>query len=132
MKGALTAEEALRYAMSLPVTTTITGMDKLEVVRQNLKVAQGFKPMEAAEMRSLRDRCREFSDPDRIFAANGAIKALQLAKQQGKVRFVTPAIRILPSTSRCSLISFRLTRCSCRSTASMQHSKVLKRRCCRT
>ena len=26
-KGVLTAEEALRYAMSLPVTTTITGME---------------------------------------------------------------------------------------------------------
>src|SRR5436309_2253318 len=27
LKGAVTAEEALRYAMSLPVTTTITGME---------------------------------------------------------------------------------------------------------
>lgn len=33
LKGALTAEEALRYAMSLPVTTTITGMDKPEILR---------------------------------------------------------------------------------------------------
>ena len=52
------AEEALRYAMSLPVATTITGIDKLEVLRQNVKIARGFKPMTAAEMQALRDRTR--------------------------------------------------------------------------
>ena len=58
-KNVLTVEEALRYAMSLPVATTITGMEKLDVLRQNLKIAQGFRPMEAAEMEALRDRCRD-------------------------------------------------------------------------
>src|SRR5205814_10650610 len=58
-KGVLTGEEALRYAMSLPVTTTITGIDKPEILQQALKVAQGFQPMQAAEMQALRDRCRK-------------------------------------------------------------------------
>jgi predicted aldo/keto reductase-like oxidoreductase len=58
-KGVLTAEEALRYAMSLPVTTTITGIDKPEILQQALKVAQGFEPMQAQAMQVLRDRCRE-------------------------------------------------------------------------
>ena len=58
-KGVLTAEEALRYAMSLPVTTTITGIDKPEVLEQNLKVAQGFQPMQPGEMQALRDRLKE-------------------------------------------------------------------------
>ncbi len=53
----LSAEEALRYAMSLPVATTITGMDSLEVLRQNLAVARGFTPMTAQQMQALRDRC---------------------------------------------------------------------------
>ena len=57
-EGVLSAEEALRYAMSLPVATTITGMDKLEVLEQNLKIAQGFQPMSASEMDALRNRCR--------------------------------------------------------------------------
>src|SRR5206468_10228779 len=56
-KGVLTVEEALRYAMSLPVATTISGMDSLVVLRQNLAVARGFKPMTAAEMEALRKRC---------------------------------------------------------------------------
>jgi uncharacterized protein len=43
-RGLVTGEGLLRYAMSLPVATTINGMDSLEVLRQNLRVARGFKP----------------------------------------------------------------------------------------
>jgi hypothetical protein len=43
--------------MSLPVAVTISGMDSLDVLRQNLKVAQGFVPMTETEMQALRDRC---------------------------------------------------------------------------
>ena len=57
--GLVKAEEMLRYAMSLPVATTIAGMDSFDVLRQNLRVARGFKPMTAAEMQALRDRCAE-------------------------------------------------------------------------
>ena len=53
---AVTPSDALRYAMSLPVTTTISGMDSLRVLRQNLKVAQGFKPMTDQQMRAYRAR----------------------------------------------------------------------------
>ncbi len=57
-KNILTVSEALRYAMSLPVATTITGMEKLDILRQNLKIAQGFRPMDIEEMEALRTRCR--------------------------------------------------------------------------
>jgi aryl-alcohol dehydrogenase-like predicted oxidoreductase len=57
-KGEVTAEEALRYAMSLPVATTITGMETLQVLRQNLKIAQNFKPMAESEMAALRNRTK--------------------------------------------------------------------------
>ena len=55
--GLVTAEELLRYAMSLPVATTISGMDSLDVLHQNLRVARGFRPMTDAEMQELRARC---------------------------------------------------------------------------
>lgn len=55
--GLVRAEEMLRYAMSLPVATTIAGMDSREVLHQNLRVARGFTPMSAAEMDALRRRC---------------------------------------------------------------------------
>src|SRR5271156_4981761 len=55
--GLVQAEEMLRYAMSLPVATTIAGMDSIDVLHQNLHVARGFTPLTAAEMQALRDRC---------------------------------------------------------------------------
>jgi len=56
-KRVVTAEEALRYAMSLPgVTTTISGIDSMRVLRQNVRIAQDFSPMSAEEMQALRDR----------------------------------------------------------------------------
>ena len=57
----LTADEALRYAMSLPVATTIRGMDSLAVLRRNLAVARGFKPLTEAQMQALRQRCAPHS-----------------------------------------------------------------------
>jgi uncharacterized protein len=57
--GAVTPEQALRYAMSLPVATTISGIDSIDVLRQNIEVARNFKPFTAAELKALRDRCSE-------------------------------------------------------------------------
>jgi predicted aldo/keto reductase-like oxidoreductase len=42
----LSAPEALHYAMSVPVTVTITGCDSLGVLEQALGVARNFKPMD--------------------------------------------------------------------------------------
>jgi aryl-alcohol dehydrogenase-like predicted oxidoreductase len=57
VKGIVTVDEALRFAMSLPVATTISGIDSLAVLRQNLAIARGFKPMTHQEMETLRRRC---------------------------------------------------------------------------
>jgi len=48
-KRAARVEDALRYAMSLPVCTTVSGIDSLRVLRQNLRIARGFSPMSARE-----------------------------------------------------------------------------------
>lgn len=50
-------EDALRYAMSLPVATTVSGIDSMRVLRQNVRIASGFRPMSAQEMRAHRKRC---------------------------------------------------------------------------
>ncbi len=44
-------EDALCYAMSLPVCTTVCGVDSLKVLRQNLRVARRFVPMSESERR---------------------------------------------------------------------------------
>jgi aryl-alcohol dehydrogenase-like predicted oxidoreductase len=58
-KKVITAEEGLRYAMSLPVATTVSGIDSMRVLRQNLAVARGFRPMTARQMAALRKRVAE-------------------------------------------------------------------------
>ncbi len=77
--GALTAQDGLRYAMSLPVATTISGMDSLGVLEQNLQVARGFKPLTAEAMQSLRESAR-------MFAADGRYELFKTTtKYDGKV-----------------------------------------------
>jgi uncharacterized protein len=61
LHGVVTAEEALRYAMSLPVATTISGMDSVDALRQNLALARDFTPMTPEDMNALRDRCTRFA-----------------------------------------------------------------------
>ena len=74
LEGAVMVQDALRYAMSLPVATTISGIDSLEVLRQNLAVARNFKPFSASEMQSLRDRCS-------IAAADGHLELYKTTKK---------------------------------------------------
>ena len=57
-QGGITPEEGLRYAMSLPVATTISGMDSEVILDQNLAIASNFTPMSEEERRSLEDRCQ--------------------------------------------------------------------------
>jgi uncharacterized protein len=53
---AITAEEGLRYALSLPVATVVSGIDSMRVLRQNLAVATRFRPLTARQMATLRKR----------------------------------------------------------------------------
>src|SRR6202041_3685656 len=55
--GVVRAEEALRYAMSLPVATTICGIDSLDVLHQNVALGRGFNPISPHEMQAPRERC---------------------------------------------------------------------------
>jgi predicted aldo/keto reductase-like oxidoreductase len=56
-RRAISATEALRYAMSLPVATTVSGIDSVRVLHQNLRIARGFVPMTPKDMETLRNRC---------------------------------------------------------------------------
>ena len=65
-QGVVTAQDALRYAMSLPVATTVSGIDSLEILRKNLSIARGFTPMKQEEMQALRDRCAQYAADGRF------------------------------------------------------------------
>ncbi len=77
--GVVTPEQGLRYAMSLPVATTISGIDSMEVLDQNLKVAVNFEALDAKAMQSLRDQCR-------LLAADGRNELFKMTtKYDGKI-----------------------------------------------
>jgi aryl-alcohol dehydrogenase-like predicted oxidoreductase len=61
--GALTPTEALSYAMSVPgVSTTISGMDSMEILDQNLEILRNFKTLPEKQMAELREHGRQFND----------------------------------------------------------------------
>jgi len=65
-RKAARVSDALRYAMSLPVCTTVSGIDSLRVLRQNLRIARGFTPMSARERRAYERSLTEYA-PDGRF-----------------------------------------------------------------
>jgi aryl-alcohol dehydrogenase-like predicted oxidoreductase len=73
-KRVITPAEALSYAMSLPVASTVSGIDSLKVLHQNLRIAADFVPLTAAEMQALRTRCA----PD---AADGHFELYKTSKR---------------------------------------------------
>jgi aryl-alcohol dehydrogenase-like predicted oxidoreductase len=51
--GVVTAPECLRYALSLPTSVVITGMESMERLEQALEAARGFRPLSDDERREL-------------------------------------------------------------------------------
>jgi predicted aldo/keto reductase-like oxidoreductase len=72
-EGGVIVTMGLRYAMSLPVAVTISGVDSLSVLHQNLEVARGFQPFSAAEMQTVREACR-------VGAADGHMELFKTTK----------------------------------------------------
>jgi predicted aldo/keto reductase-like oxidoreductase len=60
-KGVFTAKELLGYSMSLPTATTISGVEDLNIMKQNLEIAQSFTPYSDSQMQALRDRAKEYA-----------------------------------------------------------------------
>ena len=60
-EGIAKAEEAIRFAMTLPVSTVCSGIDSMEILKKNLKTAREFKPMTDEEISSLLSRVVKYS-----------------------------------------------------------------------
>jgi predicted aldo/keto reductase-like oxidoreductase len=56
--GVVSAEECLRYALSLPTSVVITGIDSRQVLEQDLKLARTFVPLSAQEREALLSRTK--------------------------------------------------------------------------
>jgi len=53
LPGTVTIKEALSYNMSLPVSTTIIGVDNVGQIEQNVKIASEFSPLSEHEMAAI-------------------------------------------------------------------------------
>ncbi len=49
-------QEAIRYTLTLPIATLVSGIDTLRILRQNLAIAQGFRPMTPRQRQMLLKR----------------------------------------------------------------------------
>lgn len=53
-----TAEEAIRFALSQPIASLVTGIDSMEVLKQNVAIARSFQPLSAEEQERLLAKVR--------------------------------------------------------------------------
>jgi aryl-alcohol dehydrogenase-like predicted oxidoreductase len=51
--GVVTAVQCLHYAMSLPTSTVITGIDSMDVLKQDLAAVRDFQPLSSEQMAAL-------------------------------------------------------------------------------
>jgi hypothetical protein len=49
----VTPVECLHYAMTLPTSTVITGIDSLKILEQDLEAVKSFRPLSETEMVAL-------------------------------------------------------------------------------
>ncbi len=54
--GTLNMPEALRYVLSLPVSTVIVGCDSVAQLEENVRIARGFNPLSPGQMAALETR----------------------------------------------------------------------------
>jgi aryl-alcohol dehydrogenase-like predicted oxidoreductase len=55
-----TAREYIHYALTLPVATVVIGIDSMETLDHVTQDVAGFKPLAAAEMKSISERAQVF------------------------------------------------------------------------
>jgi predicted aldo/keto reductase-like oxidoreductase len=81
----VSAEEALAYALSLPVATVVSGIDTPRVLQQNLAVAQGFRPLSARAREALRRRAAAHAADGRfeLYKISAAFEGVETRRVHG-------------------------------------------------
>jgi aryl-alcohol dehydrogenase-like predicted oxidoreductase len=82
---AVTAEEAIRYTLSLPIATLVSGIDTMRVLRQNLGIAQEFRPMTNRERQALLRRAAPSARDGRfeLYKISAAFDGNEARRQHG-------------------------------------------------
>lgn len=56
--GTLSMRDAMRYVLSLPVSTVIVGCDSVAQLEENVSIAREFRPLSAAQMAALEGKAQ--------------------------------------------------------------------------
>ena len=81
----VTPQEAIRYTLSLPITTLVSGIDTMRVLRQNLAIAQSFRPITARQRQTLLRRVASTARDGRfeLYKISAAFDGNEARRQHG-------------------------------------------------
>jgi uncharacterized protein len=84
-KAGVPVEDALRYVLSLPISTLVSGIDSEKVLDQNLKIVREFKPLNDDERRAIEARTAKVAGDGRfeLFKSSKAFDGPVHRKQHG-------------------------------------------------
>ena len=84
-KGGVPVEDALRYVLSLPIATLVSGIDSEKVLDQNLAIVRGFRPMSDDERSAVERRTLALAGDGRfeLFKSSKAFDGPVHRKQHG-------------------------------------------------
>jgi hypothetical protein len=60
-----TVQEALTYSLSQDICALVSGIDSMEVLKQNVAIARAFKPLPEADLKKLLDRVKDVAGDGR-------------------------------------------------------------------
>ncbi len=81
----VTPQEAIRYTLSLPITTLVSGIDTMRVLRQNLAIGQSFRPITARQRQTLLRRVASTARDGRfeLYKISAAFDGNEARRQHG-------------------------------------------------
>jgi predicted aldo/keto reductase-like oxidoreductase len=81
----VTPQEALRYTLSLPIATLVSGIDTMRVLRQNVAVARNFQVMTTRQRDALRRRVAATAKDGRfeLYKISAAFDGNESRRQHG-------------------------------------------------
>ncbi|MCC7421914.1 MAG: aldo/keto reductase [Planctomycetaceae bacterium] len=84
-KAGVPVSDAIRYVLSLPITSLVSGIDSEKVLDQNLKIVRDFHPMSDEERRRIEEKTRSMAGDGRyeLFKSSKAFDGPVHRKQHG-------------------------------------------------
>jgi len=91
-KAGISPQDAIRYVLSLPICSLVSGIDSEKVLDKNLQIVRGFQPMTAAEIQQLEARTLSMAGDGRyeLFKTSKSFDGPVHRKQHGFATEGTP------------------------------------------